>query len=227
MLTRFKRLKDAIYCVDKFEYPDALRQAGSFMRVLSGSYNSMTRKGRLSIIQKYFGSYLKEEKGISTKDAVNDLEPPTFAGANAIGVFALKLPVNAHVTFYSLAVNELRDMISAGVNTFSATDACLDIHNRNTKEMHLHGACGTDTDTGKVAAGGTVDKFVQTLAKGTHCHAIMFFSAGRNTDRTPSTFFPVLFYMHCHDIHLSVDNPAWTGSDFRVTVPTMILFRCY
>ncbi len=133
-----------------------------------------------------------------TNDAVNNLEPPAFAGADAIGFLSLELPFNAHVTFYSLAVDQLRHMISAGVNTFAATDTCLLIHYGHAEKMHLHGAGGTDTDTGKVLAGGTVDKFVQTFAKGTHGNAVVFFPAGRYTDRTPSTRFPVLLYMHCH-----------------------------
>jgi hypothetical protein len=78
----------------------------------------------------------------------------------------------------------------------SAAHAFLGIDNRYAKKMHLHGAGGTDPDTGEITAGGAVNELIHTLAKGTHGNAIVFFSAYGDTGRTSTTRFFILFNIH-------------------------------
>jgi len=66
--------------------------------------------------------------------------------------------------------------------------------------MHVHCPGRADPYTGKISAGSTVYKFIETFMKCTHGHTAMLFSAGCDTYRTSSASFSILFNMHCHGV---------------------------
>ncbi len=137
---------------------------------------------------------------------VDKTQTTTSTCFHAVRCFSLELPVNAHVTFDRFAVDHLRNMVSAGVNTFFAANTLVGINNGDAHKVHVHGSCRTNTDARKVFAGSTVDKFINTFVEGAHCNATMLFPAGCNTNGTTPTRVSVLFYMHCHGIFLFKDN---------------------
>jgi hypothetical protein len=127
---------------------------------------------------------------------VNNFKPAASTCADTIRGLALQLLINTHVTFNSYSINQLRHMISARVDALSTSYTFFDIHYRDSKKMHLHGAGGADAYTGEIPTGSAVNKFLHPLAKSAHCHAAMLFFADGYAGCASSTCLSVLFNIH-------------------------------